>query len=63
MKGFVDSADPRGKVSMKKIFGRANLKKDGTPGKVTRTHSLLTYARCHELPACCRCNLLEPDRR
>ncbi|KAK9806725.1 hypothetical protein WJX72_000669 [[Myrmecia] bisecta] len=29
-----EMVDPRSKVSMKKIFGRAKLKKDGTPGKV-----------------------------
>lgn len=26
--------DIRGKVSMKKLFGRRNIKKDGTEGKV-----------------------------
>ncbi|KAK9839857.1 hypothetical protein WJX81_006741 [Elliptochloris bilobata] len=34
MKGTVVGSDPRAKVSMKKIFGRPNTKKDGTPGKL-----------------------------
>ncbi len=34
MKGRPTAADPRNKVSMKKIFGRSNRKKDGTLGKV-----------------------------
>ena len=32
--GPMDHADARGKISMKKIFGRRNIKKDGTEGKL-----------------------------
>lgn len=34
MKGTAVGSDPRAKVSMKKIFGKPNIKKDGMPGKV-----------------------------
>ena len=33
MEGF-NSTDARGKVSMKKLFGRKNITKDGKEGKV-----------------------------
>jgi len=32
--GPLDMSDARGKISMKKIFGRKNIKKDGTEGKL-----------------------------
>lgn len=32
--GPLDMTDARGKISMKKIFGRKNIKKDGTEGKL-----------------------------
>lgn len=32
--GPLDMTDARGKISMKKIFGRPNIKKDGTEGKL-----------------------------
>lgn len=32
--GPLDMSDARGKISMKKIFGRRNIKKDGTEGKL-----------------------------
>lgn len=31
-----EGGDIRGKVSMKTLFGKANIKKDGTEGKVRR---------------------------
>lgn len=38
MKGFADETDFRakaGKTSMKEIFGKKNVRKDGSEGKVT----------------------------
>lgn len=35
MMGATSAGDVRGKVSMKKLFGRRNIKKDGTEGKLT----------------------------
>ena len=37
-----EGSDRWGKVSMKKIFGRPNIKKDGTPGKVRSAHVVRT---------------------
>ncbi len=34
MEGTATGSDPRAKVSMKKIFGKPNINKDGMPGKV-----------------------------
>lgn len=39
--------DIRGKVSMKTLFGRRNLKKDGTEGKVGRAPNSLCCSANH----------------
>ena len=58
-----DGQDVRGKVSMKKLFGRRNIKKDGTEGKVGGGVGGVGVAGGVGAPGCTQAPQASPGRR